>query len=271
LEIEGLAKRYRGGVEALRGVSLTVEQGQLVGLLGPNGAGKSTLVKICCGLVRPSSGTATIAGAPAGSKAARAHLGYLAELFRFPGWARADEVLQLHQRLTGSDGGERDELLELVGLADARDRRVEAMSKGMQQRLGIAQALVNRPALLLLDEPTSALDPVGRRVVRELLVELRRRGQSVLLNSHLLSEVELVCDHVAIVDHGRVVAAGTPEELTRPRGVEVDTAAGLRVFEGAGRDRVPGIVADLVAGGEEVFGVRLLRSTLEDVYVEAVT
>ena len=273
LEIEELAKRYRGGVEALRGVGLTVEQGQLVGLLGPNGAGKSTLVKICCGLVHPTAGTATIAGAPAGSKEARAQLGYLAELFRFPGWARPDEVLQLHQRLTGSDGGaaERDELLSLVGLADARDRRVEAMSKGMQQRLGIAQALVNRPALLLLDEPTSALDPVGRRVVRELLVELRRRGQSVLLNSHLLSEVELVCDHVAIVDHGRVVAAGTPEELTRPRGVEVETAAGLQTFDGAGRDDAPRIVADLVAAGEQVFEVRLLRSTLEDVYVEAVT
>jgi ABC-2 type transport system ATP-binding protein len=272
LQIDGLAKRYRGGVEALRGVSLTVEQGQLVGLLGPNGAGKSTLVKICCGLVRATEGTATIAGAPAGSKAARAQLGYLAELFRFPGWARADEVLVLHQRLTGSQGGkgERDELLELVGLADARDRRVEAMSKGMQQRLGIAQALVNRPALLLLDEPTSALDPVGRRVVRELLVELRRRGQSVLLNSHLLSEVELVCDHVVIVDHGSVVAAGTPEELTRPRGVEVETAGGLRVVDGAGREDVPGIVADLVAAGERVYGVRVLRSTLEDEYLAAV-
>ena len=273
LEIDGLAKRYRGGVDALRGVDLTVEQGQLVGLLGPNGAGKSTLVKIACGLVRPTQGTARVMGEPAGSKAARAQLGYLAELFRFPGWARPDEVLQLHQRLTGSDGGaaERDELLELVGLADARARRVEAMSKGMQQRLGIAQALVDRPALLLLDEPTSALDPVGRRVVRELLVELRRRGQSVLLNSHLLSEVELVCDHVVIVDHGTVVAAGTPEMLTRPRGVEVETASGLRTFDGAGREETPRIVADLVAAGEQVFEVRLLRSTLEDVYVEAVT
>ena len=272
LHVDRLAKRYRGGVEALRGVSLTVEQGQLVGLLGPNGAGKSTLVNVCCWLVRPTAGTATIGGEPAGSTAARAQLGYLAELFRFPGWARPDEVLELHQRLTGSEGGgaERDELLELVGLADARDRRVEKMSKGMQQRLGIAQALVNRPALLLLDEPTSALDPVGRRVVRELLLELRRRGQSVLLNSHLLSEVELVCDHVAIVDHGLVVAAGTPAELTRPRGVEVETARGVRVFDGAGRDDAPRIVADLVAAGEQVFEVRLLRSTLEDVYVEAV-
>src|SRR5436305_306831 len=129
----------------------------------PNGAGKSTLTKIACGLVRPSSGSAEVAGAPAGSLEARRRLGYLAELFRFPGWTSADELLLLHQRLSGSEGGEaeRTELLELVGLRDARARRVEAMSKGMQQRLGIAQALVGSPQVLLLDEPTSALDPVG--------------------------------------------------------------------------------------------------------------
>ena len=188
LQVRGLRKDY-GGVEALAGVDLTVEDGQLVGLLGPNGAGKSTLVKSACGLVRPSSGEISVAGAPAGTKPARRAIGYLAELFRFPGWARADEVLALHQRLTGSDGGarERSELLELVGLGGARDRRVEAMSKGMQQRLGLAQALVGSPKLLLLDEPTSALDPVGRRMVRSVLVTLRERGHSVLLNSHLLS------------------------------------------------------------------------------------
>src|SRR6059058_6526422 len=201
LAVRGLAKRY-GTVEALAGVDLEVREGELVGLLGPNGAGKSTLVKIICGLVRPSAGSAEICGLRAGSREARRSLGYLAELFRFPGWASGDEVLELHQRLAGSQGGaaERTELLELVGLADARDRRVEEMSKGMQQRLGIAQALVGAPPLLLLDEPTSALDPAGRRVVRELLEELRTRGTSVLLNSHLLSEVELVCDHVVIVD-----------------------------------------------------------------------
>ena len=272
LEVRQLSKDY-GGVTALAGVDLTVEPGQLVGLLGPNGAGKSTLVKAACGLVRPSGGTIAVDGAPAGSKAARARIGYLAELFRFPGWARADEVLALHQRLTGSDGGaaERGELLALVGLADARDRRVEAMSKGMQQRLGLAQALVGAPPLLLLDEPTSALDPVGRRMVRAVLLELRERGHSVLLNSHLLSEVELVCDHVTIMRAGRVVSAGRPEDLVRPRGVEVETAAGTRVFEGAGRDDAPGIVAGLVAGGEQVYAVRVLRSTLEDVYIEAVS
>ena len=267
----GLVKRY-GDAEALRGVDVRVDEGELVGLLGPNGAGKSTLVKIACGLVHPSSGSAEVDGAPAGSARARAAIGYLAELFRFPGWYSADELLGLHQRLTGSSGGrgERSELLELVGLAEARDRRVEAMSKGMQQRLGIAQALVGSPRLLLLDEPTSALDPVGRRTVRGLLEELRRRGVAVLLNSHLLSEVELVCDRVVILYDGRVVSAGRPADLARPGGVEIDTDDGVRSFASAGRDDAPAIVADLVAAGERVYGVRVLSTSLEDVYLEAV-
>jgi ABC-2 type transport system ATP-binding protein len=272
LATRGLTKRY-GGVEALAGVELTVDEGELVGLLGPNGAGKSTLVKIACGLVRPTAGSAEVCGAPAGSRPARAALGYLAELFRFPGWYSADEVLSLHQRLAGSDGGrsERQELLELVGLAEARGRRVDAMSKGMQQRLGIAQALVGRPRLLLLDEPTSALDPAGRRTVRGLLDELRRRGISVLLNSHLLSEVELVCDRVVILSRGRVVAAGSPAELARPSGVEVDTDDGVRRFPDAGRGDAPRIVADLVRRGERIYGVRVLATTLEETYLRAVS
>jgi ABC-2 type transport system ATP-binding protein len=271
LAVSGLLKRY-GAVEALGGVDLEVREGELVGLLGPNGAGKSTLVKIACGLVRPSSGTAEICGAPAGSLAARRVMGYLAELFRFPGWYSADEVLQLHQSLSGSTGGsgERQRLLELVALSDARDRRVEAMSKGMQQRLGIAQALVGEPRLLLLDEPTSALDPVGRRTVRLLLEELRGRGTAVLLNSHLLSEVELVCDRVAILLGGKVVAAGTPGELSRPRGVEVETDTGVETIHGAGREDAPQLVAERVAAGRQVYGVRVLTSTLEETYLEAV-
>jgi ABC-2 type transport system ATP-binding protein len=271
LAVRALEKRYRS-VTALDGVDLHVEPGQLVGLLGPNGAGKSTLVKVACGLVRASAGEADVCGFRAGSVEARGAVGYLAELFRFPGWARASEVLELHQRLAGSSGGanERAELLELVGLSDATERRVEAMSKGMQQRLGIAQALVGSPRLLLLDEPTSALDPVGRRTVRTLLEELRRRGMAVLLNSHLLSEVELVCDHVAIIAAGKLVTAGRPSELARPRGVEVETDEGVKLYPDAGRDDAPRIVAELAAAGRPVYGVRVLRSTLEDVYLEAV-
>ena len=271
LEVTGLAKRY-GATHALRGVDLAVAEGELVGLLGPNGAGKSTLVKASCGLVRPSAGSVRVCGAPAGSGAARRALGYLAELFRFPGWATADELLALHQRLAGSDGGatERAELLALVGLSDAAGRRVETMSKGMQQRLGIAQALIGGPRLLLLDEPTSALDPAGRRGVRDLLEELRRRGVAVLLNTHLLSEVEKVCDRVAIIDRGELLAAGRPDELARPSGVEVETADGTRHFDGATRNDVPEIVERLVAEGERIYEVRLVRSTLEDAYLAVV-
>jgi ABC-2 type transport system ATP-binding protein len=270
-ECQRLGKRY-GQTLALAGVDLEVQPGELVGLLGPNGAGKSTLVKIACGLVRPSDGEARVTGEPAGSATARARLGYLAELFRFPGWLRADELLHLHQRLAGSHGGttERDELLSLVGLADAGGMKVETMSKGMQQRLGIAQALVGSPRLLMLDEPTSALDPVGRRIVRDLLRELKRRGVAVLLNSHLLSEVERVCDRVAILVSGRIVAQGSPGDLAQARGVEIDVDGGTRTFPHAVRDEVPELVAGLVAEGQRVYGVRVLSSTLEDTYLEAV-
>src|SRR5206468_4806298 len=261
LSVSGLEKAY-GSTTALAGVDLEVGEGELVGLLGPNGAGKSTLVKIACGLVRPTRGQAEVCGARAGSLDAQLQMGYLAELFRFPGWYSADELLVLHQRLAASQGGaaERAELLELVGLADARDRRIEAMSKGMQQRLGIAQALVGAPPLLLLDEPTSALDPVGRRTVRQLLEELQSRGTSVLLNSHLLSEVELVCDRVVILLRGEVVTEGSPAELSRGRGVEIETDEGTQVYDGT-REDVPRLVAELVAAGRKVYGVRVMTST----------
>jgi ABC-2 type transport system ATP-binding protein len=261
LAVEDLRKRY-GANEALKGVDLRVGEGELVGLLGPNGAGKSTLVKIVCGLVRPTAGTVGVNGA----------IGYLAELFRFPDWLSADEVLVLHQKLAGSGKRrrEREELLRLVGLGDVATRRVSAMSKGMQQRLGIAQAMIGEPRLLLLDEPTSALDPAGRRTVRELLETLRGRGVAVLLNSHLLSEVELVCDQVAIIAHGELVAAGTPAELSKAGGVEVETGRGVRTFAQATREDVPRLVRELVQAGEDVYGVRVVRSSLEDTYLEVV-
>jgi ABC-2 type transport system ATP-binding protein len=269
LAVHGLAKRY-GRTEALRGIDRQVEPGEMVGLLGPNGAGKSTLTKIACGLVRPTGGGAQVMGHPAGSLHARRVTGYLAELFRFPGWASADELLGLHQRLAGSEGGasERGELLELVGLAESARTRIGAMSKGMQQRLGLAQALVGSPRLLLLDEPTSALDPAGRRIVRQVLIRLRERGVAALINSHLLTEVERTCDRVTILSRGAVVAAGTPAELAHSGGVEVVTGSGTRRFDNVPRDRVPSIVSELVAAGEKVYEVRPLGSTLEDTYLE---
>ena len=261
LTVRDLRKRY-GANEALKGVDLTVGEGELIGLLGPNGAGKSTLVKIACDLVRPTSGTVQLGG----------QLGYLAELFRFPDWLSADEVLVLHQKLAGSDGGlaERSQLLQLVGLGEVATRRVGAMSKGMQQRLGIAQAMIGDPKLLLLDEPTSALDPAGRRTVRELLETLRNRGVAVLLNSHLLSEVELVCDRVVMIARGEVVAAGTPAELSQAGGVEVQTGRGVRHFAQATREDIPRIVRELVEAGEDVYEIRVIRSSLEDTYLEVV-
>ena len=271
LEVSGLVKRY-GRRTALHGVDMSLASGELVGLLGPNGAGKSTLVKTVCGLVRKTAGRVEVFGVPAGTRRARRAIGYLAETFRYPAWCTADELLTLHQRLAGSDGGvaERARLLERVGLPDAAGLRVEQMSKGMQQRLGLAQALVGDPRLLLLDEPTSALDPVGRRLVRDVLADLRSAGVTVLLNSHLLSEVELVCDRVVIIRAGDVVTEGAPHDLSRPRGVRVETDRGSRVLAAAGRDDVPELVARLVADGERVYAVTPLQSTLEEVYLEAV-
>jgi ABC-2 type transport system ATP-binding protein len=270
LAVRGLAKRY-GRTEALRGIDLDVGPGEMVGLLGPNGAGKSTLTKIACGLVRPSAGEVSVLGHAAGSLAARESIGYLAELFRFPAWATAEELLALHQRLAGSGGGadERARLLALVELTHARDVAIGAMSKGMQQRIGLAQALVGSPRLLLLDEPTSALDPAGRRVVRVVLTELRERGVAALLNSHLLGEVERVCNRVLILSDGVIVAAGTPAELARPRGVEITTDRGTREFDGTKREEIPAIVAELVAEGERIYEVRQLGNTLEDAYLQA--
>ena len=271
LNATALRKSY-GSTLALDGVDLRLGEGELVGLLGPNGAGKSTFTKIACGLVRPTSGVVEVLGHACASKPARARTGYLAELFRFPGWATADEVLVLHQRLARSPGGaaERARLLELVELSAAAGRRVEAMSKGMQQRLGIAQALIGEPGLVLLDEPTSALDPAGRRTVRGLLEDLRERGVAVLLNSHLLSEVELVCDRVVIVDRGRTVAEGRPAELTVPGGVEIETACGARRYPDACRDDIPDLIARLVAEGERIYGARVVAGSLEDAYLSLV-
>jgi ABC-2 type transport system ATP-binding protein len=216
LEVLGLHKRY-GKTIALHDLTLTVARGEVFGFLGPNGAGKTTAVKLLVGLTRPTSGTGSMLGRPLGDRRARRSLGYLPELFRFQEWLSATELLDMHGKLAGLDAPTRarriGEMLELVGLADRAGDHIGAFSKGMQQRVGLAQALINRPELVILDEPTSALDPLGRRDVRNIIQQLRDQGVTVFLNSHLLSEVELVCDRVAFVNHGRVVQEGQVADL----------------------------------------------------------
>jgi ABC-2 type transport system ATP-binding protein len=274
VEATGLTKAYKRAV-ALRGVDLQVARGEVVALLGPNGAGKSTLTKVLCGLVKPDGGAATIAGSPAGSIHARSRIGYLAELFRFPGWASADEVLITHQQLAhrpvpGGAAAERERLLGEVGLTHAAATRVETMSKGMQQRLGLAQAMIGDPSVLLLDEPTSALDPAGRHTVREVLGRARDRGTGVLLNTHLLGEVELLADRVVLIDAGEVVTAGTVADLTAGHGVTIETNTGQVEHANVSRSEIPALVSRLVSDGQQVYAVIPHRSTLEDLYLRLV-
>lgn len=212
----GLHKRY-GSHVALHGLDLLVRPGEVVGFLGPNGAGKTTTVKILAGLVRPTAGSASLFGIDVADPAARRRIGYLPELFRFPAWMTGEDVLAVHGRLAGLPADEghvrAGGALERVGLHGRGGEKVGGYSKGMQQRLGLAQALLAGPDLVLLDEPTSALDPIGRREVREVIRDLGAGGTAVLLNSHLLGEVESVADRVVVVDRGRAVASGTLEDL----------------------------------------------------------
>ena len=218
LELSGVRKTY-GRTVALHDLSLSVDPGEVFGFLGPNGAGKTTTVKIVLGLVRPTSGQARIFGLPSSDPAARSLVGYLPETFRFQDWLTGRELLDLHADLAELSAEARawriPEVLRLVGLSDYGHDRLRTYSKGMLQRIGLAQAIIHNPRLLLLDEPTSALDPIGRRDVRDLIRELSARGMGVVLNSHLLSEVEMVCDRVAIVDRGRVVHTGPLDDLVR--------------------------------------------------------
>ena len=201
----------------MHGLDLTVQPGEVFGFLGPNGAGKTTTVKILLGLVAATSGDARLFGKPVGDAEARRHVGYLPENFRFHDWLTGFQLLEFHARLAGVGVAERrariPRVLDMVGLSGRGGDRIRSYSKGMTQRIGLAQAIIHEPDLVLLDEPTSALDPVGRREVRDLIRSLRARGMTVFLNSHLLSEVEMVCDRVAIVDRGRVVRSGRLEEL----------------------------------------------------------
>jgi ABC-2 type transport system ATP-binding protein len=204
----------------VRGLSLRVRRGEIFGFLGPNGAGKSTSIKMLLGLVKPSSGQAQILGCPFSAVEVRRKVGFLPEDFRFYDWLTASELLALHGRLCGLTSAQvRDRVpayLELVGLTPHRDRRLRGFSKGMMQRIGLAQALIHEPELIFLDEPTSGLDPMGRRLVRDIIRDQRSRGATVFLNSHLLSEVEITCDTVDFIKQGEVI--GTRDLRACPDG-----------------------------------------------------
>ena len=283
-----LTKRY-GSIQALAGLTMTIPRGAVFGFLGPNGAGKTTAVKLLLGLASPTSGSGEILGRPIGQRSSRRRVGYLPELFRYQGWLTAREVLALHCELASIDRAawqrEIEDALAVVGLQDRGSTRVATFSKGMQQRLGLGVALLGSPEVVLLDEPTSALDPVGRHDVREIIRTLRERGVTVFLNSHLLSEVEQVCDRVIIVDRGKIIADGTLDELLRtdtvrlrindlPRdGVAQLASAGFAniteegewlVVRAVDAERVPELVAAIVRMGGRVYAVEPKHESLED-------
>jgi len=292
VETHGLRRQF-GEKVAVEDLSLTVGRGEIFGFLGPNGAGKTTSLKMLLGLVAPSAGRATVLGAPLGDRRTRAKLGFLPEHFRFHDWLTGRELLEFHGRLYGipaSRLGPRIEaLLVRVDLADAAHRRLREYSKGMLQRIGLAQALLNEPELVFLDEPTSGLDPLGRLLVRDIIDELRRGGTSVFLNSHLLGEVEATCDRVVFVKAGRAVhelklganaGAGLAVELRLgPHGGEI--VEGLaqfgRVLEAGGdlvrlrieRDEtLPALAQWLVARGVPLYEMRAQRKSLEAWFLE---
>jgi ABC-2 type transport system ATP-binding protein len=292
IEVTDLRKQY-GRVEALAGLSMTVNPGEVFGFLGPNGAGKTTTVKLLLGLARPTGGGGNVLGAPLGDLRARRRIGYLPELFRYQPWLKVREVLTLHGELIGLGRRQRrsqaDAVLGLIGLGDRAGDLVGKLSKGMQQRLGLGVALMGEPALVILDEPTSALDPLGRVDVRGIIRTARERGAAVFLNSHLLSEVEQVCDRVAIVDHGRVVASGPldavlgeSETQVQVTGIDAGDLAAFQPFGPVQLDhdrlsirpmdpeRVPELVNVIVAMGGRIHEVRSGRSSLEQRFVELV-
>src|SRR6266852_796640 len=295
IEVQGLRKRYSARIVALDGVSLAVQPGELFGLLGPNGAGKTTTVKILLGLTRATEGSATVDGRSVSDPESRRRVGYLPEGHKIPGYLTARQTLSIFGRMSGMEKKaivrRTDELLERVSLSDWRDVRVKKFSKGMTQRLGLACALIHEPKVLLLDEPTDGVDPVGRREIRDLLREEAKNGTAVLLNSHLLSEIELTCDRVAVLRKGQVAAAGTIDELTRKTekyklvASPVDDALVAAFREsGAGVERVNGhvllavhdlqhlnaLVDQLRSRGTVLSELSPLRSTLEDVFVDLV-
>ncbi len=294
IRTRGLRKVF-GGKVAVRRLTLEVARGEVFGFLGPNGAGKSTSVKMLLGLVSPTSGEAEILGQPVGDVKTRSRVGFLPEHFRFYDWLTGEELLKLHGRLYGMSHAALRErvpvLLDLVGLTPHRNKRLRDFSKGMLQRIGLAQALINDPDLIFLDEPTSGLDPIGRRLVRDIIKAQRDRGATVLLNSHLLGEVEITCDRVAFIKDGEVVESrelhGESEEQTtvsiRAVNVTVEVRNGLSQWSSSARtegDRLtltlssntllPEIVRYLVAKGVDVYEVAPQRVSLEERFLEIV-
>lgn len=250
IDLKSISKTYRGKVHALRDASLSVRRGEIFGLLGPNGAGKSTLVKALLTIVRPTRVRGTMLGASIGDRPTLGRIGYLPENPNFPGYLRGEDVLHVFGAMAKVPRRERmkraDELLDLVGMREWRTKTMQTYSKGMKQRVGLAQTLMNDPDLVFLDEPTDGVDPVGRREIRELLVELKRRGKTVVLNSHLLGEAEMVCDRVSILVKGEVKAHGALDELALGRRrYEIELAANEteRAAEALMR-AMPGVLTD---------------------------
>jgi ABC-2 type transport system ATP-binding protein len=294
IETDGLRKAY-GPKVAVDHLTLTVPRGEVFGYLGPNGAGKTTSVKMLLGLVTPTAGRARLLGRPLGDIGAKRKIGFLPEQFRFHEWLKAWEFLDFHGQLYGMSAAARKrripETLALVGLESRANDRLRTFSKGMLQRIGLAQALINDPELVFLDEPTSALDPLGRRDVRDIIRGLKAQGMTVFLNSHLLSEVEMVCDRVAFVHQGRVAHLGPLDDLLNTD-LAVDLALGpydrdlLRRLERLGqivsaeeglvsiavahRDDIPPLVDLLTASGVRIYGVTPRRRSLEDVFIAIV-
>jgi ABC-2 type transport system ATP-binding protein len=294
IRARGLRKVF-GGKVAVGDLTLEVPRGEVFGFLGPNGAGKSTSVKMLLGLVWPTSGTAELLGRPAGDVKTRSRMGFLPEHFRFYDWLTSTELLKLHGRLYGMSHRTLEEripaLLDTVGLAPHRGKRLKDFSKGMLQRIGLAQALLNEPELIFLDEPTSGLDPLGRRLVRDIIKRQRERGATVLLNSHLLSEVEVTCDRVAFMKDGEVVetrllnaelegettvsiradnvAAGPVNGLSRWASAVRWDGQRLTVSVSSSRD-VPELVRYLVEKGANVYEVSPQRLSLEERFLEIV-
>ena len=284
-------------VRALAGVDLAVKEGEVFGFLGPNGAGKTTFIKILLGLVFPTAGAVSVFGSPAGNPAGRKKIGYLPENMRLQGFLKGHEFLDFSGKLYGLSRDVRKErtgrYLELLGLSAAAGRPLREYSKGMLQRIGMAQALVNEPRLLILDEPQSGLDPAGRKQVRDLILRLKGEGRTVLFSSHILADAEMICDRVGILQRGRLVAAGRLDELLRARVHAVEfqadgLAAGAReafrvraslyLEAGSraqftlpgGEEQVAGVLAAIAAGGGRVVAVTPQRETLEEFFLREV-